>query len=474
MFAEKPLVTVYIPSRNYGQFLGTAIASVRAQLYPYWELIVIDEASEDDTSAIAELACKEDPKRIRVLKHETALGLQRTANCVLGMARGRYIIRLDADDWLDESALLLLVAKLESDPDLGLAYGNFYYVDEKGHVIGVERRRKLGVEDVSGHLPPHGACTMVRTRLLKLVGGYSEDVNAQDGWELWFKLLHRTKAASIDAPLFYYRQHGSSLSRDSSRLLDARARIMEKVGGGIKGGYIPSCLAVIPVRESYPEIEGVPYQEIDGKSLLQIAIESAQQATGVTKVAISSSADEVLDFARDMEAKEIVKPHMRIIRPRELDTLQIQLREVLEHTAKTYNETNGGLPDIVLFLSLHAPMRRPAHVEKAINTLRVVGADSVVSVCEEREPIFIHGQQGLNLLNPGRFNDLTLERERLFRFNGAILGVWTEVLLNGSLFGNSIGYIEMSQADSLQIKHVSDLKSISIRIQNTQTLHHKI
>lgn len=462
MFTDKPLVTIYVPSRNYGKFLNTAIGSVRAQLYPFWELIVIDEGSEDDTVAIAELAAKEDPERIRFLKHETPLGLQRTANRVLGIARGRYIMRLDADDWLEESALLLLVAKLESDPDLGLAYGNFYYADERGHVIGVERRRKLGVEDVSGHLPPHGACTMVRTRLLKLVGGYSEDVNAQDGWELWFKLLHRTKVASVDAPLFYYRQHGSSLSHDSSRLLSARARIMEKVGGVASGDYVPSCLVVIPVRESYPEIEGVPYREIDGKSLLQIAIESGQQATSVTEVAISSSSDRVLQFSQELEESGLVKSHMRITRPDELATPQIQLREVLEHAARTYEETVGWLPDIVLFLSLHAPMRRAVHVEKAVNTLRVTGSDSIVSVCEERDPVFIHGKQGLDLLNPGRFNDLALERERLFRFNGAILGGWTEILLNGNLFGSKVGYIEMSKTDSLQIKHVSDLAGMSL------------
>ena len=145
------------------------------------------------------------------------------------------MIRLDADDWLDENALLVLVTKLESSPNIGLAYGNYFYTDSAGNVLGMERRHKLGVEDTVGHLPPHGACTMFRTRSLKAVGGYSEDINAQDGWELWYKLYDRIGAVSLDIPIFYYRQHGDSLSRDSSRLLDARSRIFERLSQSLRG-----------------------------------------------------------------------------------------------------------------------------------------------------------------------------------------------------------------------------------------------
>ena len=58
---------------------------------------------------------------------------------------------------------------------------------------------------------PHGACTMFRTRALKNVGGYSEDANAQDGWDLWYKLAERIGAINIQTPVFYYRQHGKSM-----------------------------------------------------------------------------------------------------------------------------------------------------------------------------------------------------------------------------------------------------------------------
>lgn len=459
--AASPLVTVYIPSRNYGDFLAQAIASVRGQLYRDWELFVIDDASQDLTATIAEQASRQDPERIRVIRFETPRGLQQIANHVLGIANGRYIVRLDADDWFDESALLLMVAKLESDTRLGIVYGNYFFTDRAGRVIGMERRHKLGDEDQAHHLPPHGACTMVRTRLLKAVGGYSEEVDAQDGWELWYKLSSRTIAASLEAPLFYYRQHEESLSRDADRLLKARARILARARARLEDSYVPTCLAVIPVRESYPTFEGVPFREIGGRSLLQCALESAQLARGVTETLVSSDSERVLAFSRELAEKRLVSEHGTLARPADLAGSHIRLREILLHAADDYRDRHGTAPDIVAFLSLHAPLRQASHIDKALDSLRITASDSVVSVCEEREPVFRHGRDGLELLNPGRFDALTYERERLYRFNGAVLAAWWEILGAGNLFGSKVSYIEMDETQSVQVKRPSDIDSIN-------------
>lgn len=461
MSLTSPLVTIYVPCRNYGKFLDKALESLEKQIYTNWELFIIDEASEDNTLVASEYFKAKVSQNVEIIKNSTPQGLQKGANKVLGLAKGKYIIRLDADDWFDEMALLLMVSKLESDSSLGIVYGNYYYADEKGNILGFERRHKLGEEDTSHHLPPHGACTMIKTNILKSAGGYSEDVNAQDGWELWFKLIQKTKAASIEAPIFYYRQHGSSLSRDSKRLLDARAKIFDNVSSSLKSGaYQPTCLAVIPVKESYPNFKNVPYQKIDGKNLLQLSVESAQDAKNITEVMISTESENVIRFAHELEKNGTIKKHMRVKRPERLATESLHPLNILEHALNEYQKMHNNYPDIVLFLSLHAPYRKAIHVDMAINVLHVQSCDSVVSVLEEREPMFTHGQQGLNLINPGRFKGLSYEREKLYRFNGSVIATWAEHILNGSLFGDKIGYIEMSNEDSFQIK--SNSKSTSI------------
>jgi len=458
MFHDTPLVTIYIPCRNYGRYLATAITSVIAQLHENWELIIVDEASDDNAPAVSNYFRNTHPDRIKVIRHAEPVGLQKVANAVLGMARGKYLIRLDADDWLDEGALLLMVAKLESNSEYGLVYGNYYYTDEAGNVLGIERRPKLGEENTSGHLPPHGACTMVSTRALKTVGGYSEDVNAQDGWELWFKLLNRVKGVQLDVPVFYYRQHQQSLSRNSERILNARTNIFRKVRESLNGSYRPTCLAVIPVRESYPDWDGVPYETINGKTLLELALESALGARGVTEVAVSSESQAVLDFSQTLEEKS-QRPHLRILRPHSDETASFKPQQILAHAVDKFKEERGWLPDMVLFLSIHAPLRESAHVDKAIDILIVTMSDSVVSVNQEREPMFRHGKKGLELLNPGRFDGLAYEREHLYRFNGAIIGLWSSNLAEGHLFGQSVGYLEMPESRSTQVKSKVDLNN---------------
>ena len=451
--SEQPLVTVYVPCRNYGRFLTQCVESVLTQLYSNWELILVDEASEDDAAAIAEKLRQCSPDRITVIHNPEPLGLQKLANRVLGLANGKYLMRLDADDWLDEGALLLMVSKLEATPNAGLVYGNYFYTNADGEVLGVERRHRLGVEDRAGHLPPHGACTLFRTRALKAVGGYSEDINAQDGWELWYKLANRVGTVSLDVPVFYYRQHDTSLSRDHQRLLTARSRIFARLGNGLEGSYKPTCAAVIPVRESYPDFEGVPYREFGGISLLEKAILSAAEASVVTQIVVSSQSQRVLDFAAKLEGQGKVPKHVRVLRnDASISGSKLPIRDILLHAGQRHIELDGVAPDILAFLSIHAVRRCAGHIEKAINVLRITESDSVVSVQEEREPIFAHGLDGLKILNPGRFQDLTYDRERLYSFNGAVIAVWWEVLQQTNLLGEKIGYVEMSAEDSYQVK----------------------
>jgi len=104
--SEQPLVTVYVPCRNYGRFLTQCVESVLTQLYQNWELFLVDEASEDDTASIAQMLQHRSPDRITLINNPEPLGLQKLANRALGLANGKYLMRLDADDWLDEGALL--------------------------------------------------------------------------------------------------------------------------------------------------------------------------------------------------------------------------------------------------------------------------------------------------------------------------------------------------------------------------------
>ena len=220
---SNPTVSVYVPCHNYGNYLQAAINSVYSQLYTSWELILVDEASSDSTLDIMNKNKSGlFSNKINVIHNSTPRGLATVANQCLSIARGKYIMRLDADDWLDESALLSLVTKIGSSTDVGLVFGNYFYTDHEGGILGVELRDQYENSKSTHYTPPHGACTLISIRALKSIGGYSTDINAQDGWDLWFRMKDRFKILQTNTPIFYYRQHSSSLSTDNSRLLKAR------------------------------------------------------------------------------------------------------------------------------------------------------------------------------------------------------------------------------------------------------------
>jgi len=449
---NKPLVTVYIPCHNYGKYLSMAIESVINQIYEEWELIIIDEASNDDTEKISKSFQKKHPKKIKFVKNAKPLGLQKVANKILSMANGKYMIRLDADDWFNEAALYILVQNLEKNSKVGIIYGNYFYTDILGNILGIEMRHKLGKDDLVGQLPPHGACTLFRTNDLKEAGGYLENVDAQDGWDLWYKLYKKVGAMSIDLPIFYYRQHDESLSRDSDRLLNARVKIFEELRDKTYSQSNPNVLGIIPVKESYPNLKDVPYRTINGCSLLEIAISNALKSKQINNLVVSSESQKVLDFSKKLEEQNKVPSHLRLLRKKGTYSKYIPITEFMKSAGNNYIKKFGKTPDVIIYLSLHAINRRRKHIDNALNNLIISESETVVSVQEEREPMFNYGKSGLELINPGRFLNLSFDRERLFRFNGSIIASRWENILSDKLFGVKTSFIEMSQNDSIQVK----------------------
>ncbi|RME31682.1 glycosyltransferase, partial [Candidatus Woesearchaeota archaeon] len=216
---------MYIASYNYGAYLEQAIHSVLRQTLQDFELLIFDDGSTDNSKAILRRYARDE--RIRVIEQENE-GLVRIANKAVKLARGRYLMRLDADDFLDENALLVLSSILDTKKDVDLVYSDYYEIDEEGNVLGIVRRKKIGEESELLDLPAHGACTMVRTGVLRKLGGYSEGLACQDGYDLWIRFIQEHKPYNVNLPLFYYRKHAQSSTTDATKILRARRAIKKR------------------------------------------------------------------------------------------------------------------------------------------------------------------------------------------------------------------------------------------------------
>ena len=163
---------------------------------------------------------------------------------------------------------------------------------------------------------------------------------------------------------------------------------------------------------------------------------------------VSSKSAAVLEFAAGLEKSGAVPAHTRHLRESFENGEYLPVQEILKDAGEDYFRTHGAYPDIVSFCSLHTVNRTAAHIDSAMDILRVTKSDSVVSVLEEKAALFSYQESGLRLINPGRLEGLAYDREKVYRFNGALITVWWEVIRDGGLLGDNIGYLEMSVSES--------------------------
>ena len=126
------LVSVVMPAYNSEAFIAEAIQSVLHQIYPNWELLVVDDASSDDTLQIIQKFCGEN-KSVKLLQNPVNLGTQHARNKAIEAASGDFIAFLDADDrWKPEKLSKQLNFMFEEK--LTAAFSSYELIDEKGRL----------------------------------------------------------------------------------------------------------------------------------------------------------------------------------------------------------------------------------------------------------------------------------------------------------------------------------------------------
>lgn len=439
-------VTVYIAAYNYARFIEKAIESVQAQTLHDWELIIINDGSTDNTVEV--LAQYRSHPKIAIINQKNK-GLNATNNIALRLSRGQYIMRLDADDYLDENALSILSNILDSKSEVGLVYPDYYEVDPDGEVISLIRRKKIGEEVQLLDLPAHGACTMFRKECLLQIGGYIEDFSCQDGYELWLRFIKKHKPYNVNVPLFYYRQHAVSLTKKQNKILETRRLIKQLFVEKHFNGKIPKVLGLIPVTSRSIYHSGEPFQRLAGKPLLWYTLNEATRSRRLDRIVVASDDHRTLSYASKFEK---VIP---IERPGALSRATTPMFEIVNFTLDHLKERDHYEPDAVCTLYINTPLRTANHIDKAVDTMVIFDVDSVVSIEEELAYCYHHRKFGLEPIEKSR--DIRTERKAIFKENSAIYMSKTKVFRDKKLVGEKVGHITMLPEESIKINSAFEL-----------------
>jgi len=451
-----PMVTIYITNYNYGRFLKEAVESVVAQTFNDFELIIIDDGSDDNSRTIIEQY--EKRKRFFTVFQKNK-GLNASNNVALKMARGKYIMRLDADDYLAPQAVEIMVAELERNIDYALVFPDYFMVDEEGEVIHQVRRYNFESDVTLLDQPAHGACTMIRTEVLEVVGGYDQDFTRQDGYDLWLTITSQYSVKNINLPLFYYRQHSNNLTKDEKSLLKARSEIKAKQVKKRKMGPL-HVLAVIPTRGEKIDPRSTPLRKLDDKALIDWTIDSALASELVTDIIVTTPDIATLEYVNRKYNNRILS----YLREAELAKVNTAIEDTAKEAVDIYKKSHPE-PDALLMLYLEYPFRSAFYIDKAINTLQLHDIDIVDGVRPEDDMFYVHNGHGLK---PWRNNQkMRLERDELYRRVGGIQLLRLSVLSSGKeLLEQRIGHIILDEQAAFPLRSEFDWKVAALMLEN--------
>ncbi len=217
---EKPLISVVVLSHNYGRFLPQCLESVlnRQRGVGSLELIVIDDASEDETPDLAKQY--QSDSRVKWIRHSRNWGHIESANEGLALSEGDYILRLDADDFLAEGFFVSALAAFRKYPDAGLVYGNFDLMDEDSRITKKAADQIHGGKDFVGFeveklifnnfICP--SAILVRREAWESVGfRYDENVFYGEDWWTWLRIGLKNPFVYLNQVVSRFRVHSRSL-----------------------------------------------------------------------------------------------------------------------------------------------------------------------------------------------------------------------------------------------------------------------
>jgi glycosyltransferase involved in cell wall biosynthesis len=209
-------ITVIVAVHNGEQYVGRAIRSLLAQSLPRdnFEILVVDDGSSDRTPQILESFAG----HIRTLRCDENRGLPAALNLGIRNTHSRYIVRVDADDYVHGDFLLVEHLFMSLNPHVDAVACDYYLVDDNEHII--EQR------NVTEH--PIACGLMFKTDSLVALGLYDEQMLFHEDTDLRIRFTKEHSITRIELPLYRYRRHDGNMTNDQDEMERYASRVRSK------------------------------------------------------------------------------------------------------------------------------------------------------------------------------------------------------------------------------------------------------
>ncbi len=198
-------ISVIVPVHNREKFIGRCLRSLLSQSFGVgnYEVILVDDGSTDSTQKVYE-AFSDD---IKIIKHKKNFGLPKALNTGIKKAKGRYLVRVDSDDYVNSDFLQILYLFITENPQYDAVACDYLLVDDKERTI----KRFDCLKN------PIGCGIMFKTDHLVQIGLYNENFLLHEEKELRTRFEKKYSIDRIPLPLYRYRKHSSNMTNDKKK-----------------------------------------------------------------------------------------------------------------------------------------------------------------------------------------------------------------------------------------------------------------
>ncbi len=216
----QPVISVIVAAHNQERYISRCLRSLLAQSIARekFEIVVINDGSTDHTPSVLE----EFVDEIVLITNESNIGLPASLNKAIRRARAPYVVRVDADDYVNNEFLHLLHGFLRENKYMDAVACDYLLVDEQEEVLA----RNNCLTD------PIACGIMFRTEQLIDIGLYDESFLLHEETDLRMRFLKKHTIHRLELPLYRYRRHANNSTNDAAAMEHHRQRIIEKHGEG--------------------------------------------------------------------------------------------------------------------------------------------------------------------------------------------------------------------------------------------------
>ena len=213
-------ISVIVTAYNQEKYIGRCLRSLLKQTIDprFYEINLVNDASEDKTQFASELFCDPMNSIINVINNDVNLGLPASLNKAIRISKGEYIVRVDADDWVSKDFTKLLYTFLENNVYMDAIACDYVTVDNNGKVI---ERKNCFKEPI--------ACgIMFKKKHLFEIGLYDEHFQINEERDLRIRFEKNYTIHRLELPLYRYRKHENNMTNNKTALRQYDQKLFEK------------------------------------------------------------------------------------------------------------------------------------------------------------------------------------------------------------------------------------------------------